>query len=542
MATAPQRMNWNARLALLIAPITFFGNSLSESPLAAFTLILTRSNFDVGLATGCGGVATLLVGPIAGYMADRLGRQAVLRVASVVTFLASGWMCTWLLYFQHRVGSTTLFAMLLSSQVISGVRRGIQQPALEAIFGDSVPSGRRSRIYALRSSLRKLGSAGGPAVAAAIFLTRGDKWTGAALTWVLAVGACVRVVPAALLWFFRDAYSLGAESEGLHVPGAPACDRPEIAPVASAAPDVPAAAAAPTVGAVHSSAVAPEATTVTCGPVATDANPAPAADSPTPPPPPRATWLGMGPQHVAPTIACADLLSKLGAGMSVRFFQLYFWQELGMRPAEVMAVLICAQLGGAVSTLLAQRLSVLIGRIQVVLLAKLSGVGLLCAISLCPLQRPFVIIPMYLCRFWLINAPMALSKSVLNDYVPKRHRAKWASLESINTSTWAGSAMIGGLVSDAIGYRRTFLITATIALVTVLMYAPLCALVAREEREPCAAGPAGAASATLAPGAKAGRRVSAARSDQLAAPLLLATESRSDRDTGGGARRSGHEA
>ena len=74
------------------------------------------------------------------------------------------------------------------------------------------------------------------------------------------------------------------------------------------------------------------------------------------------------------------------------------------------------------------------------LLVKAVAIGCLVAMALLPTpwQLAGVVVPLYLVRTWLMNAPLALSKSVLNDYVPKRHRAKWASLESVNTSTWAG--------------------------------------------------------------------------------------------------------
>ena len=51
-----------------------------------------------------------------------------------------------------------------------------------------------------------------------------------------------------------------------------------------------------------------------------------------------------------------------------------------------------------------------------------------------------------------------------------RHRAKWASLESLNTSTWSGSAVIGGFLADRFGYRHVFLITAALQDLALLLY------------------------------------------------------------------------
>ena len=59
-----------------------------------------------------------------------------------------------------------------------------------------------------------------------------------------------------------------------------------------------------------------------------------------------------------------------------------------------------------------------------VLLAKLSGISLLVTIALCPEQRPPLIAALYLLRTWCMNCPTALSKSVLNDYVPKRQASR----------------------------------------------------------------------------------------------------------------------
>jgi len=170
--------------------------------------------------------------------------------------------------------------------------------------------------------------------------------------------------------------------------------------------------------------------------------------------------------------------------MQVRFFPLYMWKGLGLTPLPVCLVLVAAQLGGAVWTMLAQRLSLCIGRIQVVILVKSAAVLCLLAIALLPsrYECPASILPLYLMRTWLMNAPLALSKSVMADYVPKKHRAKWASLESVNTTSWAGSALLGGLLSDAFGYRHTFLITASLQALGVLMYGPLVPLVVRERR------------------------------------------------------------
>jgi len=66
---------------------------------------------------------------------------------------------------------------------------------------------------------------------------------------------------------------------------------------------------------------------------------------------------------------------------------------------------------------------------------------------------------------------------------------------------WAGSALVGGVVSDTHGYSFAFAITATMQLVGVWMQAPLVYLVAKEEG--------------AKPEAAASRRSSSASEDDL---------------------------
>ena len=104
----------------------------------------------------------------------------------------------------------------------------------------------------------------------------------------------------------------------------------------------------------------------------------------------------------------------------------------------VNALYVAAPLGIALCTLLAQRLSLLLGRLQTTLLCKFLGVGLLLAIAYLPLSSPhapYYILPMYLVRTWLMNAPTSLTKSVLNDYVPKKHRYMQSMPSILRTHT-----------------------------------------------------------------------------------------------------------
>jgi predicted MFS family arabinose efflux permease len=75
------------------------------------------------------------------------------------------------------------------------------------------------------------------------------------------------------------------------------------------------------------------------------------------------------------------------------------------------------------------------------------------------------------------SAGYALVESTLMDFVPSNERSRWKALESIAAVGWAGSALLGGVVSDERGYSFAFAMTATIQLMGIWILAPLMRIV-----------------------------------------------------------------
>ena len=65
--------------------------------------------------------------------------------------------------------------------------------------------------------------------------------------------------------------------------------------------------------------------------------------------------------------------------------------------------------------------------------------------------------------------------------VPSDERSRWKSLESIAAFTWTGSAVVGGILSDARGYAFAFGITAVFQLIGTWILLPLDGMVPKEE-------------------------------------------------------------
>ena len=438
--------NWNVRCTLAFYPALTICTSLATSaPLAAYILLRTGSNVKVGLAVGAQGVANLLAAFPAAWLGDRWSRPMVIRVAAALGVGGMSALGASVLSPGLERHERVQYGAICGALLILGLFMGGHSSSVEALFGDSVESGRRSALYARKSALKVLGNAAGPLVSIAVFASLGDEWRKGELEVVIACGCCFFVLPAALACSLGEAHTLGGSlSESLLSGGG------------------------------RESESAPRKTD-------------------------RATEV-----RIAATVCAADVVSMLGSGMTIKFFPLFFWKEVGLTPIQVQVIYVLAPSGIAACSLVAQRASRRFGRVQTTVATKLAGISLLVAMSRVGAgvrrqpERTFVellsqvgdgptVVVLYLLRTWLMNCCMGLTRSVLNDYVPKRHRAKWNSLESVNTSTWAGSAVIGGLLSDRIGYTRVFLITAALQALGLALYVPLAAIVALEERPPKAA-------------------------------------------------------
>ena len=157
-------MNVNVKLTLCFTMLLSVSSSLLfDNPFAQLTYLLRNDNTSVGLASGVKGLVQLLMALPAGALADRFGRQRLLRAAAIVMAICSSYTAFVLIHLRPRVSDSSFFYFLTSAACVWGVFMGIHSAPLAALFGDSVASGNRSRVYVWRQSLRTLGAALGPA-------------------------------------------------------------------------------------------------------------------------------------------------------------------------------------------------------------------------------------------------------------------------------------------------------------------------------------------------------------------------------------------
>jgi len=178
-----------------------------------------------------------------------------------------------------------------------------------------------------------------------------------------------------------------------------------------------------------------------------------------------------------------NLVVSLGAGMTVKFFPVFFQSELNVDPASLQVVF--ASLSGltVLGTILAERAARRWGRLQVVIPAYIVGVGSTALIGLLDSWgwiMPSVMLPLFTVRCTAMWSVSALQGSIVADYTPKATRGRWKALNSVTSLGWSGSAAVGGWLIDRYGYGVCFTLTACFQGIAIPLFCLLLPHVAKE--------------------------------------------------------------
>jgi len=184
---------------------------------------------------------------------------------------------------------------------------------------------------------------------------------------------------------------------------------------------------------------------------------------------------------LVPYIVCLnDIITCIGAGMTVKFFPLFFKNDYGFNPTQLQLLFTVYSFAFAVATYACERVGSMIGRVQSSILFSLSGVA--CLFALAHAQNLYLVVLVFILRGAFQNAIYPIDRSIIMDFVSSDQRGRWNSIESISAMTWSGSAVIGGYLMDSYDYRYTFTITGWIYLCAVALRIPLLYLVPRKEK------------------------------------------------------------
>ena len=459
----PQKSR-NVPLILLYTFCNFAGRSLwSQSVLATFVFLLTNDKpEDVGLITAVMGISQLVMSFPAGVLADKYRRDTMLKLSSgigIVAILST--TCTLVLCMRGGTHGTMNFSYLTVSLAIWGCFRGISNTSLSALFADSIPTGQRSKFFTQRTILTTLGNTTGPFVALVMFFFLGDNWSVKDCATVMLVGQLVCAPPMMLLCLMNDDYAVNMPQQQQE--------------------ELPETAGTPLDGDGSRSETIEEGTIIENSELSQDESLGCSdqreeeindeVDDIDNQDRNDRSYCGLPSSRVIPVfVVTGDLLSSLGAGMSIRYFPIFFLDNLKISPVAVQVLYFASPVIRALLIHVAQKLSKRFGRMRVVVALKWIGIALTISMIvtyLAGLSRWLVCI-IYIVRSAFMNSTGALTRSMLMDNVPQEERGKWAALESVNTFSWSGTAAIGGFLVAKFGIIPLFGTTAVVQFIATL--------------------------------------------------------------------------
>ena len=399
-------LNKNVKLVLLFSVLNSFGRGIwFGNVLSAYIYFLANeSNAKLGLVSSASGLALTLVVFPAGYASDRYRRDRILWGAAAFGLIAL-----------IIAGFATDLIMIAIALVFWGITNGMARPALEAIFADSVETGARSQIYAIKHFCQQAGMAIGPFLNIFLFYYLGDVWDLGILRTVIFVGLVISGLSFIPLLAMNDDSSIGDDSEALIISDNGNDDSHSISQ-----------------------------------------------------------------SKIPYLLITANIIVGMGAGMTVKFFPIFFLDVYDLSPVPVNALLGFVFIFTGLSSVTAQKFSLRQGRAKMIFIVQASAT--LCLFTLAFYPPLIIMVPIFLARGSLMNSAQPLSRSILMDHIPKSKRGRWNSIEAIAWGLfWNVSAVFGGYLIEAYSYRVCFLITASIYTIGTIPILIIIPLVAREK-------------------------------------------------------------
>lgn len=179
-------------------------------------------------------------------------------------------------------------------------------------------------------------------------------------------------------------------------------------------------------------------------------------------------------------LVISNLIIGMGAGMTVKFFPVFFRSIYGLKPIPVQIIMGLTFLFTGIIGIIAQKFSKKKGRVEIILTVQILATICLVIIGFYP--SILLLIPLFVMRGSLMNASQPLSRSILMDVVPKKNRGKWNSLEAIAWGLfWNASAVFGGFIIGNNNFQLCFFITAGIYFIGTIPIIMLIPMVHKEK-------------------------------------------------------------
>lgn len=384
------------------------------------------SNSVVGYCATASGLASLCSTIPVGFLVDRRpgARAGLCKIGSVLGLLATVGMSAAVL--------SGKLPLIFAALILRGVFYELSMSVTSALFTDSLPKGNRTAAFTKQGIIFTVCGAVGPLLTALAFYVLGDQWSMPDMKTINIAGNCVLPFACLALWFFRDPPQAQAATKT----ETKQADKSKVG--STSAGDISRKSKGPTY----------------CGCLR----------------PSMVPWI----------LAVSNFINFIGAGMTVRFFNLWWINDEHLTGSEMSWVQTVYPLMGAIFMPFVRWLSKPLGRSQAALL--FFGMAIPMLEGLAKFRNIAVLLVLYFLRGGFVFGTFPIQRSILMDFTPSSQRGRWNTLWSlVSTTPLSISSSIAGKIADAHGYQYMFQITAAIYLVGAAVYSPLLALVPRKE-------------------------------------------------------------
>ncbi len=178
-------------------------------------------------------------------------------------------------------------------------------------------------------------------------------------------------------------------------------------------------------------------------------------------------------------LVSSNVIIGMGAGMTIKFFPVFFRSIYGLKPVSVQVVMGLTFLVTGILGIVAQQLSRKRGRGEMIFVVQFFAT--ICLLTIAFYPPLIILVPLFVMRGSLMNAAQPLSRSILMDVVSKKHRGKWNSLETIAWGLfWNASAVLGGFLIGDNNFKLCFIITSVIYFIGTIPILLLIPMVRKE--------------------------------------------------------------
>ncbi|KAF8277005.1 hypothetical protein TcBrA4_0124110 [Trypanosoma cruzi] len=434
--------------------------------------VFGNSNLYVGFMAALNGTSQMLCAILGGHLSDKV-------LGPSLTLISALRFGTFSLLFNLVSVWISNVYILMVAQVLYGSYLGVSITSVESVFAQCIKHGERDRVYGVKFSFESSGPVGGLVITLILFALFGNAWRVEVLRWVITAGIVLHVTSIQVfLAFFRPLPS--------HADGNPdnACT------VEASEMDAPGEYEKEESRSPH---IDEEIYVCTAEVVATSVPGTPETTKPKADRQfPNASQLESSveernkkrgfltlitiPLEKYPyVVALADLVVTVGSGMTTQYFPLfmmniYFISPMGLSTLGLLIALLISLLA-----IVNSHLGSKIGRARAIFLPKLMGTFILLYMALArgtSVGPKWLMCIAYVLRMSLMNSTLALSRALIMDFVSEKRRGMWSAVESIQTASWSGTALVGGYVADKLGYGAAFIVTFGFHLTACTMLLP----------------------------------------------------------------------